>query len=489
MSISDYKIAVAGIFHETNTFAPGLTGEAAFREEWIVGYEAFAKEYSGTRTTMGGLLEVSKVHGAKLLPGFYTAALPSGIVASPLDNRLIETMLESIDTNADGLVLIMHGAMVSENYPDFEGECLRRLRGRFGSDFPIVLTIDLHANISEQMAALSDVIVIYDTYPHIDMYERGVEAYELLVRMLRGEIRPCQAYVHTGMLLVPQVMITDEGSMKVLRDRAVEMEKNDKVLNVSVAGGFPYSDVQDAGMSFVVTTDGDSVLAKQYAAELKSLAIERRETFNVAYWSPSEAIEQALSEPEGPVILVEGSDNVGGGAPADATHLLEHLLDLPERALIVIRDPEAVKIASAIGIGGDFTSLVGGKSDTLHGKPVHIHGKVRLLFDGFYHNIGPFRAGQSADMGITAVVESGNLTIVLTEKRMAPWDLGHIRYAGLWPTDFKIIVVKSAVAWQTAFGTFAKRVLNIDTPGCCSANLQHFQYEHAKGLIAPISHD
>lgn len=489
MNKSDYKIAVAGIFHETNTFAPGLTGEAAFREEWIVGYEAFAQEYSGTRTTMGGLLEASKMLGAKLLPGFYTAALPSGIVSALVDDSLIETMLESIDASADGLVLIMHGAMVSENYPDFEGECLRRLRGRFGSDFPIVLTIDLHANISEEMAALSDVIVIYDTYPHIDMYERGVEAYELLVRMLRGEIHPCQAYAHTGMLLVPQGMITDKGSMKVLIDRAVEMEKDGKVLNVSVAGGFPYSDVQDAGMSFVVTADGDTVLAERYVMELKSLAIELRENFNVVYWSPNEAIEQALSELEGPVILVEGSDNVGGGAPADATHLLEHLMNLSERALIVIRDPEAVRIASSIGIGGDFTGLVGGKSDTLHGKPVSIQGKVRLLFDGFYHNIGPFRAGQSADMGLTAVIESGNLTLVLTEKRVAPWDLGHIRYAGLWPTDFKIIVVKSAVAWQTAFGTFAKRILNVDTPGCCSANLEHFQYKRAKGFVAGISNE
>ncbi|WP_125666743.1 M81 family metallopeptidase [Paenibacillus baekrokdamisoli] len=480
-------IAVAGIFHETNTFAPGQTGEEAFREEWVCDLDQFVNDYRDTQTTMGGLIDAADKCGVRLSSGLYTAALPSGMVRASVADLLLDAIIESLDDHAHGLVLIMHGAMVSENYEDFEGECLRRIREHLGREIPIVLTLDLHANISHQMVDFSDLIIAYKTYPHIDMYERGVEALEFIIRMQNKEVHPVQAYAHTGMLLVPQGMVTSEGSMKELMEQAFSMEQMDKVLNVTVAGGFPYSDIKDAGMSFVVTTDNDQALADKCSQQLLMMAAERRETFQVSYYSPQEAIEQALHAVEGPVILVEGSDNVGGGAPADATHLLKHLVGITVPTLIVIRDIEAVKAAAYVGIGATFSHSIGGKSDRLHGAPVYIEGKVRHLFDGAYHYVGPFRKGQLADMGMTAVIEAGLLTVVLTEKRTAPWDLGHIRYAGLWPADYKIIVVKSAVAWQTAFGLFAKEVINVDTPGCCSANLQHFHYDHARGLIAPHS--
>lgn len=480
------RIAVAGLLHETNTFAPGLTGIENFQGEWIQGREAFVQRYKGTRTSMGGVIEAAEQHGAELLPGLYAAATPSGMVRAEAADEMIDAVVGSVDESADGLVLIMHGAMVSEQYPDLEGECLRRLRSRLGREFPIAMTLDLHANISRTMADLADVIVGYDTYPHVDMFERAVEAFGILARIVRGEVRPVRAYKHSGMLVVPQGMMTAEGSMKELMDRAFAMEENPRVLNVTVAGGFPYSDVPDAGMSFVVTTDGDRELAERCVNELAELAWERRDTFNVSYLEPQEAIREALSEPQGPVILSEGSDNVGGGGPGDATHLLAHMTDLPVKSLIVIRDPEAVREAFAAGIGGTFAMEVGGKSDDMHGRPVAVRGTVRLLFDGRYRHVGPYMTGQHADMGRTAVVECGNLTIELTEKRVGPWDLGHVRYAGLWPEDFHIIVVKSAIAWQTAFGKFARRVINVDSPGCCSANLRHFDYKQVRRPIYPL---
>lgn len=475
------NIAVAGIFHETNTFVSAQTSEEAFREHWLCGNELVFNFYEGTTTTMGGVIDSAKSHGATIAAGLYAEAMPGGIVSAQTADVLLDTLIDSIDANADGLVLLLHGAMVSENYRDFEGECLRRIRERFGGreKFPVILTLDLHANISEQMVQLSDVIIGYDTYPHIDMYECGMEAVDLLIRMLREELNPCRAYAYTEMLVVPQGMMTAEGSMKALMDRAFDMELDDKVLNVMVAGGFPYGDVKEAGMSFVVTTDGDSELAERYANELKAFAIEQRESFNVSYCSPQAAIEQALAAPEGPVILAEGSDNVGGGGPADATHILEHLVGITRSTLIVICDAEAVDTAFAVGVEGDFVGYVGGKTDSFHGKPVLIEGMVRHLYDGVYHNIGAYRTGQQVNMGRTAVVQCGNLTLMLTTKRVTPFDLAHVSSAGLWPTDFKLIVVKSAVAWRAAFGAFAKQVIHVDTPGCSSANLSHFQYQYA----------
>ncbi len=481
------RIAVAGIYHETNTFAPGRTVLAQFADERTEGLEAFRQRYGGTRTSMGGVIDAALRQGAELVPGLYAAATPSGMVEAAAADALIDDVVRSVDPGASGLVLIMHGAMVAEQYEDFEGECLTRLRARFGREFPIAMTIDLHANISREMARLADIIVGYDTYPHVDMYERVIEAFDLLVRRIRGEVSPSRSYAHTGMLVVPQAMMTAEGSMKALMDRAFEIESGDaRVLNVTVAGGFPYSDVEDAGMSFVVTTDDAPELADRYAAELAETAVRLRETFGVVHLPPEEAVAAALAEPFGPVILAEGSDNVGGGAPADATHLLARLTNVARPALIVIRDEEAVALAFRLGVGAEFEGEIGGKSDELHGSPVSVKGKIRLLFDGRYRHVGPYMTGQQADMGKTAVLSCGMLTIVLTEKRTAPWDLGHVRSVGLWPDDFKIIVAKSAIAWQTAFGSFAKRVIHVDSPGCCSANLRHFEYRRVRRPIYPL---
>jgi microcystin degradation protein MlrC len=483
------RIAVAGILHETNTFAPGLTELKHFKGEWVAGREAFYDRYSDTRTSMGGVIDAARRYEVELKPGLYAAAMPSGMVSGAAADELIEDVVASIDPEASGLVLIMHGAMASEQYDDLEGECLRRIRAKRGTEFPIAMTIDLHGNVSSTMVRHSDVIVGYDTYPHVDMHERAEEAFDLLMRIIRREISPVRAYSHTGMLVVPQAMMTEEGSMKRLMDRAFEMEMDPRVLNVTVAGGFPYCDVTDAGMSFVVTTNGDQKLADHYAAELGQMAIGMKDRFEIEQLPPVEAVFAALAEASGPVILAEGSDNVGGGAPADATHVLSCLTNVSQKALVVLRDEEAVHRAFEIGVGGAFEGLVGGKSDRMHGEPVMVSGKVRLLFDGKYRHVGSYMTGQRADMGITAVVECGHLTLVLTEKRVAPWDLGHIRSVGLWPDDFHIIVVKSAIAWKAAFGAFAKRVIYVDSQGCCSANLRYFTYRHVRRPVYPLDRE
>lgn len=483
------RIAVAGIYHETNTFAPGLTKLADFEGEWVVGNEAFGERYGGTRTSMGGVIDAAARHGVAWSAGLYATATPSGMVSAAAAEELMTTLVDSIDPAAAGLVLIMHGAMASEQYDDYEGACLRSIRARLGADFPIAMTIDLHANVSNDMVRLADLVVGYDTYPHIDMHERAEEALALLLRCIQGEIAPVRAYAHTGMLVVPQAMMTEQGGMKRLMDRAFEIEQQPVVLNVTVVGGFPYCDVPDAGMTFVVTTDGDRAAADSYAAELKQMAVQMATQFRVHQLPPEQAVAAALESSEGPVVLVEGSDNVGGGAPADATHVLVHLRDLSKRALAVLKDEEAVREAFARGVGAWYEGRVGGKSDRLHGDPVPIAGRVRLLFDGKYRHVGPYMTGQRADMGRTAVVECGLLTLVLTEKRTAPWDLGHIQSIGLLPTDFALILVKSAIAWQAAFGPYARKIIYVDSPGCCSANLMHFDYAKVRRPIYPLDEE
>jgi microcystin degradation protein MlrC len=481
------KLAIFGVFHETNTFAPGTTEMDDFIREWVEGTDHFTQRYEHTRTSMGGIIDGARLVHAELTCGLYAAATPSGMVSRRTMDALFESLVSSIDITADGIIAILHGAMVAEGFPDVEGELIRHIREKVGRTKPIAITLDLHANISQQMVEYADILVGYDTYPHVDAYERGVEAVQLLARTINKEIKPVRSLVQPHLIIVPQVMLTDEeGPMKELMDRAFAIENDPKVLNVTVAGGFPYSDVPDAGVAIVVTTDNDPLLADRYAEELSLMAWDRRDQLKSSGYLAAEAVAIAFAEHNGPVILVEGSDNVGGGAPADATHVLKHLVNAPKKCLIMICDADAAYLAHKQGVGDTFDAAIGGKSDELHGEPVPIRGIIRLLFDGKYSHIGPYMTGQWADMGKTVVIESGNLTVIITEKRTAPWDPGHVTTVGLRPEDFHVIVVKSAIAWKTAFGPICKKIIPVDTPGCCGENLFQFHYTHLSRPIYPL---
>ncbi|WP_409341141.1 M81 family metallopeptidase [Paenibacillus sp. MBLB4367] len=480
------RIGVIGVIHETNSYAPGTTELDQFQFEWVLGKEAYYARYRGARTSMGGAIDGAEKCGLELVPGFYTAAVPSGMVSAQTAEAIMQNMLDAIDSRLDGLLVILHGAMVSETFMDVEGEVLKRIREKVGAGFPVAVTLDLHANISPLMVEKSDIIVGYDTYPHVDAYERAIEAVEIMAKQIRGEIKPVMALSQPRLMVPPQGMVTDEGAMKELMDLAFAFEKEPHVLNITVAGGFPYSDVPDAGFAFVVLTDGDAGGAQRIADALGDFTWENRDRFFVTGFTPEEAVSQGERHPEGPVILIEGSDNVGGGAPADATHLLPALLKSPAKSLIVIRDENAAQLAHRLGVGSRFSAAVGGKAGTLSGSPVPIDGTIRLLADGNYRHVGRYMTGQWAEMGLTAVVETGNVTVVLTEKRVAPWDAGHVQSIGITPADYQMIVVKSAVAWKTAFGDIAKAELYVDSPGCCSFSLQHFTYEHVNRPLYPL---
>lgn len=480
-------IAVCGLIHETNTFVPGVTTTDAFRGEWVVGTESYMARYSNTRTLMGGVIDSASAEGVELSCGFTAVATPSGMVTQEAFEEMLDLLIDSIDRQADGVLLTLHGAMAVEDCPDAEAEILRRVRAVIGRDKPLAITLDLHANTSRDMVELADLIVGYDTYPHVDAYERTTEAMTLLNRMLRGEIRPVQAFAQPRLLVIPSVMMTEEeGPMRDIMQKAFSLEQHPKVLNVTVAGGFPYSDVPDAGMSFVLTTDGDPVLAEQLAREMSRFAQARREHLKLNDIPVEEAVKEAFSETEGPVILVEASDNVGGGAPGDATHILQRLVRAPKPALIYICDPEASALAHRLGSGGRFVSDVGGQSGPLHGEPVRIEGTVRRLSDGQYVHVGAYMTGSLADMGATAVIEAGNLTLVLTEKRNLPFDPAHLTCLGLQAEDYHVIVVKAAIAWRTAFAAVCKRAIVVDSPGCSGSNLHLFPYERLKRPIYPL---
>jgi microcystin degradation protein MlrC len=289
------------------------------------------------------------------------------------------------------------------------------------------------------------------------------------------------------LLPVPQAMATGEGPFQRLVARAHAMEQSGDALSVTVAGGFPYADVPEAGVGFLVVTDDDPRAARQLADELAALAWSLRHDMVIRNTPPAEAVAAAIAFPDGPVMLVDVGDNIGGGTPGDGTVLLGELLAQGAReATMVIADAEAAREAFAAGVGATVRLTVGGKTDHLHGEPVTVEGRVRLLSDGQWVHEGPENAGVPVDMGPTAVLRCGGVNLVLTSRKSLPGDQQQLKAVGIDPLRQHIIVVKAAVRWRGGFGPIARHAIYVDTPGLGSVDLRRFPYKQISRPIFPL---
>jgi microcystin degradation protein MlrC len=473
-----WRIAVGGIWHETNTFAPGHTGTGAFREyQYAVGEEVLSR-YAGTNTELGGMIGVADELGLELVPTIYAGAVPSGtITRDALESLCGELRMRLRGANSvDGVLVVLHGAAVAEGVDDADAHVLAVIREVLGPTVPVAGTFDLHANLSATMVSLADLLVGYDTYPHVDMAERGREVALLLARILETGRRPVCTLRKVPLVTVPQVQATETEPMRGVMALLAKVERWPALWCASIAMGFPYADVPELGAS--VLAYGESEDATRTAADTLAYTIwERRDRFVPDLVPVKAAVAEALAARETPVVLVDAADNVGGGSTGDGTVVLDALIRAGARgAVVVIADPEAVAIAEAAGEGGAFDGLVGGKTDDQHGPPVRLRGRVRHIGDGRYTHQGSYMTGYVTAMGRTAVVDVDGIALVLTSLRTMPFDAGQLRSLAIEPVQQRIIVVKSAVAWRAAFGDVARRAIVVDTPGVCASNLGRFAY-------------
>jgi len=287
-------------------------------------------------------------------------------------------------------------------------------------------------------------------------------------------------------------MDTAREPMAGLMAMAHDLERDPAVLNVTVAAGFPYSDVGRAGLSCIVHTVSDLDVASRYTRQLAAAAWAARETFQVHNVPVAAAVRQAIEFPDGPVILVDVADNIGGGCPGDGTELLRELLRQDARqAIVTIADAAAVRQASVAGLGSDISLLVGGKTDAWHGQAVRVQGRVEHISDGRFTQKGTWMTGREMNMGLSVVLncQTAGVRLLLTERKMVPFDAEQLRSQGLVPEAAHIIVVKSAIAWQAAYGDMARLVVPVDTPGLCTTHLERFTYHKLRRPIYPLDPD
>ncbi|MGI8643058.1 MAG: M81 family metallopeptidase [Thermomicrobiales bacterium] len=478
------RFITGGIMHETHSFSSDPvridTAPLARGEELLA--------YAGTNHSVGGVIDECATRGIELVPTFYHGIGATGPASPDLYNQMRDELLERIAAAlpADGIVLTLHGAMVVAGYPDVEADIVQQVRMLAGAT-PIAVTLDFHANIGQEMVSACSVVTVYDTYPHIDAADRAREAVAVLARTVKGEITPAMALVKPPLLPVPQAQYTSQPPLATLFEVAFGYENRGKALSVSIAGGFPYSDIPMAGMSFLAITDNDAVAAERIVNDLASRAWEMRESFIVQNVPAAEAVAEAIAFDGGLVVLADVGDNIGAGTPGDGTVLLAELLHQGAReTAVAIADAEAVEVAQAAGIGGAFAFPVGGKLDDLHGDPVKVEGEVVFLGDGHWVHEGPENAGVPFDMGPTAVVRAGGVNVILTSRKTMPGDLQQLRSVGIEPTEQRIIVVKSAVRWRGGYGPITAHSIDVDTPGLTTVNLGQLPFAHLRRPIYPL---
>jgi microcystin degradation protein MlrC len=489
------RIAAAQISHETNVFSSVKTDLAAFERSGLRYGKAIFDRERGTNSAFGGFIEAAGRHGLELIPIVSVWATPSGTVTAEAIRALVAELQRglALATPLDGVLLGLHGAMVTELDDDGDAFILEAVREVVGPDLPVVATLDLHANISERMVRAATALIGYDTYPHVDLAERAIEATDLIVRVIAGEVKPSAAFVKPPMAPTSQNMPTDRDPMCSLIAHAHEIERRYGVLNVTVAGGFPPADVVETGLTALVSTDGDPELAACYAQELALAAWNCRHGFlgGVTTFDDAAAILASWpDETDRPLVIVDIGDNPWSGSPGDSAEIVRFLLSERVRnaAVAMVVDPESVQRCIRAGVGSSVDLLLGGKTDTLHGDPLPLHGYVRSISEGCYVNSGPMMAGLPVDLGPSVVLVCGEpeIEVLITSKAETPIDLNVFRAHGIEPTKRRVIGLKGKGHFRAAFEPIAGRVVLVEGPGISGSDFRRLPFRKIRRPIWPL---
>ncbi|WP_227355738.1 M81 family metallopeptidase [Haladaptatus salinisoli] len=484
-------VVVGRIKHETNTFSSLTTDYEAFANTSLFCGDYIIPEFRGTNTDIGGFIRVADDNGWDIIPTVAANATPGGVVTTEALNAFLTPLVTEIErSNPDAVLLGLHGAMVSENKRDGDGEILKRVREAAG-DIPILATLDLHANVTERMVANADGLFGYDTYPHVDIGETGEEAARVLASTFAGEINP-QVVVERAPLLppLPSLRTECEPMCSLLADAADA--EDDHILDLSVFGGFAYADVPEAGFSVVGVSDTERVEeTREMCEQLATSAYERRHEFDRSYTSVEEAVAEASTwvdeNHDQPMLLADIADNPGGGSAQDGTVLLKALLnaEVDDVAVATLIDPRVVEAAVQAGVGERVTVELGGHIED-NGNPIEVAATVQHISDGTYRNRGPMSTGLEVTFGQTVVLECDGVKIIVGSHRQQPYDPEAFRAHGLKPERANVIVLKSTVHYRAGFEPLVETIREVAAPGLCSPDLSRFEYEHIPRPLYPL---
>jgi len=484
-----YRVALLGIYHESNTFIETPTDIRDFvNGHWLRG-NAIRNEYQTAFHEIGGMLEVLDLNDVEVLPVMFAEATPGGRITAATYEILLQEMMDLLQQHlpVDACMVVPHGAGVTDLYPDMDGHWLTMLRQAVGSDIPIIGTLDPHANVSEAMVRATDALVAYKTNPHIDQREVGKIAANLLIRFLNKEIKPVQYLTQTPVAISIEQHGTAVAPCKQLYELANDVGKSEGVLSVSIMLGFPYADVEEMGSTFIVVYDALVTSKNNYGELLKASLVQQKELF-VGQKNSIDSMLPMMQDFKKPVLLLDMGDNVGAGAPGNSTFLLRALEDYGHcRSFICIFDPEAVAEACTYNVNQTFPLTFG--DDDAKGRKA-FSGLVTLLGvgDGKFKEASPRHGGQvNYDMGKTLLVKTfGGNIVMLISYRVPPFSLSQLTTSGIYPKDFDIVIAKGVNAPISAYGPFCSTIIQVNTPGVTQADMTLFNYKNRRKPLYPF---
>ena len=487
------RVLLAGLSHETHTFIPKMTR----LEDFKVLREAEIRATAGDVSGLAGVWEVAADCDWEVIPVTHMSATPGPLVADEVVETFWSMFTNAVQCEAnrgiDGVMLILHGAMVSESFSDVEGELLRRIRDlQILAKVPVCGSLDLHCNFTEAMAQYSSGLFSYRENPHIDIKQTAIRAARLLNRLMRSGEEPATVYAHPPLIWTPSGNSTRELPMRALETRAREIEAAyPDLLVVNVFGGYAFADIPEVGVSFSAVTVGDLDVARSAVAELSAMAMDMGELGNVYGVDLDEVLDGLSQHPQGPVLLVESADNIGGGTPGDITYILRALVERGiQKAGVIINDAESVKVLQQYAVGTLLKIEIGGKSGVVGAEPLPLEIELCSLSDGQYTLEDPNShlagSGRNIKMGPCAVVRHQGITVLLTSRPSPPFDLGQWRSQGINPEELYVIAVKAASAHRQVYDPIAAASYTVDTPGPCTEKLERLPFQRVNRPVYPL---
>ncbi|MEO3428990.1 M81 family metallopeptidase [Pelagibius sp. CAU 1746] len=493
------RIAVGGFALESVSFLPLETGLADFEREARRGGD-LAESLAGTATVAGGFLEVLAAAGAEAVPLVYTDCSAAGHASDAAFDHFRDELIGRLRDAGplDGVLLFLHGAMTTPRHPDPEGDLLQALRDALGSDLPVMVAFDLHANLSPRTARLCDALFGFHFSPHVDMAETGARAARCLLARLNGAADPQLALVKPPVVLPSIFTATALAPLRdIVADSLTLPERVPGIIDASVFCGFAYADTPDLGFSVAVVADGDRALAQREAERLAGRVWDAREALLheelVDDLDGGLAKARRIAQGESrPVVLLEHADRMN-----DSTWALRRLIAAaadPDGGGLAVHcpylwDPETAEAAVAAGRGARLAVALGGKSSERAGGPIQAEAEVIWAGRKVFTGTGPMRKGRRIDLGPSALLRFGGVTVSVISVCTSAIDLDALEQFGVDFGGQDIVLLRSKTHFRAVYEPLAAAIVIVDTPDWGTADLGRLPYRHAPAGLFPLARD
>jgi microcystin degradation protein MlrC len=481
------RIFSATIATESNMFSPMPTSLAGFKESVFLRPGEHPEDAPRMCTApLWVARRRAKAEGFTLVEGSCFAASPAGTTVRKDYECMRDEILDQVRQAMplDGVLLGLHGAMVADGYDDVEGDVIERVRAIVGPACVIGVELDLHCHLTVKRVRLSDIIVLYKEFPHTDVVERAEELLTLVLRTIRGQIKPLMSLYDCRQI---GSYPTTLPLMRAFVDKVQAMEGRDGVLSISINHCFPYADVPELGGRIIVVMDGDKARGDTIATRIGEEFVSMRGKTLPRYYDVDGGIQASLAVDGMPVVMADPADNAGGGAPSDNTTILRRMIErrMENAALAPIWDPIAVRLCFDAGLGGELALRFGGKIGPASGQPVDAQVTVIGLARDAWQSFGPTQV----PLGDCAAVRLGGIEVVLISNRTQALGLELFRNVGIEPLAKTLLVVKSTNHFMGNFGPIAKQVIYVESDGPLRRDYRKIPYTRVQRPIWPLDQD